>query len=567
MPFPIFPTRAVLAALAVLVLISPVNAEPGDAELGRRLYVYGERADGSPVTGMTQGDVPINGRAFACASCHRPSGFGASEGGNFVPPVTGPVLFQPRTPDRNERFRELYQQVQPVSYWARVRQARMRPAYDNALLARALRKGVDAGGNEFGPVMPRYDLSDADVANLSAYLHGLSATIDPGVDPETLHIATIFGPDADPAERDAVLRTANVFVDWMNIKTAGDRQNPTFSPNFKSDFLSSYRNWQLHVWDLQGPPESWPEQLTKFYADQPVFVVMGGVVPGPWDKIGAFCDANRLPCILPDTELPGTGNTDNGYTVFFNRGLMLEADVMAGYLADAQTLPKRILQLHTTAPRGARPAQGFSAAIARLMPDVTLETRAYADAASLAAALDAIAAQSAAGDAPDTLVIWPEDPATAVAALAAHAPPGVEVLLPSDAMIAARSLPDAVAAKTLLTWPYEGPDGYHPRQYEVRAWMHSRRLKVDHPRLQLQTYYGLTLLQYGLMHAIGDFHRDYLMEIIEHEAENDLNPGTHPALALGPGQRIASKGAFVVTPAKETEAGYRVISDWIIPGW
>lgn len=567
MPFPLLPTCAVLAALTLMGLITPLHANPGDAELGRRLYVYGERADGSPVTGTTQGDVPIAGRAFACANCHRPSGFGASEGGNFVPPIIGPVLFQPRVPDRNERFRELYQEVQPSTYWARVRQARMRPAYDEALLARALRHGVDAGGNELDRVMPRYDLSDTDVANLEAYLHGLSATLDPGVDAKTLHIATIFAPDVDPAERDAVLRTQRVFVDWMNIKTAGDRQNPTFSPNFKSDFLPSYRNWQLHVWDLEGPSETWPEQLAKFYADQPVFVVMGGVVPGPWDRIGAFCDAKRLPCILPETELPGVKDTDNGYTIFFSRGLMLEADVMAGYLADLATLPKRIVQLHATGARGARPAVGFEAAMARLMPDVALETRAYADAGSLAAALDALTSQGPDGTRPDTLVIWPDDPEAAVAAIAAHAPPGVTVMLPSDAMISARSLPDTIAANTLITWPYEGPDGYHPRQYEVRAWMHSRRLKVDHPRVQLQTYYGLTLLQYGLMHAIGDFHRDYLVEIIEHEAENDLNPGTHPALALGPGQRIASKGAFVVTPAKDTRAGYRVISDWIIPGW
>lgn len=567
MAFRLFPTRAALAALTLIALITPVHAEPGDAELGRRLYVYGERADGSPITGTTKGDVRIAGRAFACASCHRPSGFGASEGGNFVPPVTGPVLFQPRVPDRNERFRELYQQVQPAAYWARVRQARMRPAYDKALLARALEKGVDAGGNDLDPVMPRYDLSDADLANLTAYLRGLSATLDPGVDPKTLHIATVFAPDVDPAERDAVLRTAHVFVDWMNIKTAGDRQNPTFSPNFKSDFLPSYRNWQLHVWDLQGAQESWPEQLEKFYADQPVFVVLGGVVPGPWDKIGAFCNTKRLPCILPDTELPGTQDTDNGYTIFFNRGLMLEADVMAGYLADRVVLPKRIIQLHATGARGARPAQGFEAAIARLMPDVAVETRAYADVRSLAAALDALAMQGGAGNGPDTLVIWPDEPQAAVTAIAAHAPPGVMVMLPSDTMAAAQSLPDAIAANTLITWPYEQPDGYHPRQYEVRAWMHSRRLKVDYPRLQLQTYYGLTLLQYGLMHAIGDFHRDYLVEIIEHEAENDLNPGTHPALALGPGQRIASKGAFVVSPAKDTDAGYRVISDWIIPGW
>jgi hypothetical protein len=81
----------------------------------------------------------------------------------------------------------------------------------------------------------------------------------------------------------------------------------------------------------------------------------------------------------------------------------------------------------------------------------------------------------------------------------------------------------------------------------------------------LQTYYALTMLQFGLQNVINDFYRDYLIEVIEHEAENELNPGTHPILALGPGQRFASKGAFIATPAADDKAGYRVVSGWIVP--
>lgn len=543
-----------------------VAAPPGDADLGRRLYLKGLGADGTPVSGVTQGDVPITGQMFSCVSCHRPSGFGTTEGGNFVPPVTGPVLFAPRQPDRNAMFREMYQEVQPNSYWARVREARMRPAYDAESLGRALRDGVDPGGTRLSAVMPRYDLSEADVANLTAYLRTLSVEPDPGVDETTLHIATVFGPDTDPAERDAVLRTLTTFVDWMNVKIAGDRQNPTFSPGFKSDFLPYYRTWSLHVWDLQGPPETWTGQLERAYAAQPVFVVLGGIVPGPWDRIGAFCDAMRLPCLLPETPLPTVAETgglsDAGYSTFFNRGLLLEADVMADFLARGVLPPRRIVQLYGEGPRGIRPAQAFAAAAARLMPGATIETRAYSGAGTLEAV---VAGLGTAG--PATLVIWPGETGVDPAGLADHLPAGIDLLLPSSALAIAQALPPDPARRTRVVWPYEKPDGYHPRQYEVRAWMHSRRLVVSHPRLQLQTYYALTLLQFGMMHAIGDFHRDYLMEIIEHEAENDLNPGTHPALALGPGQRIASKGAFVIAPDRDARPGYRVVSDWIVPGW
>lgn len=565
---------ALALAAALLAPGAPTLAQVGDAALGRQLYVEGLAADGAPISGTIQGDVPVSGRAFPCVSCHRPSGFGTSEGGNFVPPVTGPVLFAPRQPDRNAMFREMYQEVQPNSYWARVREARMRPAYDADSLGRALRDGVDPGGNALSEVMPRYDLPPADLANLTAYLRTLSASPDPGVDATTLHIATVFTPEADPGARGAVLRTIETFVAWMNVKIAGDRQNPTFSPGFKSDFLPYYRDWKLHVWDLTGPPDTWTGQLERLYEQQPVFIVLGGVAPGPWDVIGGFCDANRLPCLLPETQLPGADAARGGYSFFFNRGLELEADVMAAHLSRAAPAPRRILQLHAEGPLGARPAQEFVAAAQRLLPGAEVETIAYADAASLAAALAAQGAEGGAGGhAADTVVIWPDDANRDLAALrgdqagglVGRLPAGLRLMLPAAALDAARGFPADLAARTRLTWPYEGPKGYHPRQYEVRAWMHTRRLKVSHPRLQLQTYYALTLLQFGLMHAIGDFHRDYLIEIIEHEAENDLNPGTHPALALGPGQRIASKGAFVIAPDPSERPGYRVVSDWIIP--
>lgn len=95
--------------------------------------------------------------------------------------------------------------------------------------------------------------------------------------------------------------------------------------------------------------------------------------------------------------------------------------------------------------------------------------------------------------------------------------------------------------------------------------MHSRRLEVTHSRLQYQTYYALTLVQYGLVHLLDDFHRDYFIELIEHEAENRLNPGTHPSLALGPGQRLASKGVYIVALDPSAKGGFKALSEWIVP--
>ncbi|WP_297774242.1 hypothetical protein [uncultured Roseovarius sp.] len=533
--------------------------QAGDAELGRKLYWDGIGADGQPITGITQGDVKISGTQFSCVNCHRPSGFGTSEGGNYVPPIIGEVLFEKKTPNRNRMFKDLYQEVQPPGFWARVRSPRMRPAYDDELLARALSDGVDAAGHEFDPIMPRYDLTAADVANLSAFLKTLSTEIDPGVTGREIHFATIIGPDADPAEADAMVRTLELFFEWMNKDTEGDTRNPTFSPNYRSNFISAYRYWRLHVWQLDGPPETWRDQLEAKYADQPVFASVSGLVEGPWDAIGGFCDDKRLPCIFPNTELPTPGEGRYGYSVYFNRGLPLEAEALAVHLGDQPTAPTRVVQIHGTGPQGTRPSRAFAETMGFVLPDTALETRAYEGADGLAAAL---ADQSA----DTTLVIWPQDVEEAVAVIADSPPAQTRIFLPSAAKDSALGVfSPELMAQTRLVWPYDKPGSYHPRKYRIRGWMHTRRLEVSHPRIQLQTYYALTMIEFGLMHAIDDFYRDYVLEIIEHEAENELNPGTHPELGLGPGQRFASKGAFIAELAPEERVGYRVVSEWIVP--
>lgn len=554
--------RGAAAALAALALAAAQPATAGDAALGARLYHEGIGADGRPVTGTVQGDVEIGGAAFACVSCHRPSGFGTSEGGSYVPPIIGPILFASSSPDRNRMFRELFQEVQSPSYWARVRQPRLRPAYDAASLARAVGEGVDPAGHVLDAAMPRYALAEADVANLEAFLRGLSAEISPGVTPDGIHFATVIGPDADAAEAEAVLSTMQAYVEWMNGRIAVDTRNPAFSPNFRSDFIDAYRKWRLHVWRLEGPPESWEAQLAARYAEQPVFALVSGLVAGPWDAVGRFCDSRRVPCLFPNAELVPEGPVERGYSLFFNRGLVLEAEVAAADIAETLPETARIVQLHASAPRGARPAAAFTRALAARMPRVQLVSMGYDDPAALERALAGLAADGA----PDALLLWTAAPEADLAVLARAPVAAGALYLPSAAMAAAQAtLPPGLDPALRIVWPYEEPEGYHPRQYRIRAWMHTRRLPVTHARLQLQTYYAMTMVEFGLMHIITDFHRDYFLEIVEHEAENELNPGTHPELALGPGQRVASKGAFVVAPDRSARAGYAVLSDWIVP--
>ncbi len=60
------------------------------------------------------------------------------------------------------------------------------------------------------------------------------------------------------------------------------------------------------------------------------------------------------------------------------------------------------------------------------------------------------------------------------------------------------------------------------------------------------------------------FSRDYLLETVEHMAEITVTPSAYARLSLGPGQRFASKGSYILRYAPET-GGYVPEGGWIVP--
>lgn len=549
------------AFLAGLYSISAVAAE-GDPVAGKRLYMDGITASGAPVTGTTQGDIKFSGSQMSCVSCHRPSGYGSSEGGSYVPPIRATFLFNPTSGDRNRIFKELYTEDQPPEFWAHMRNAHLRPGYTNETLARALREGVDPTGKPFGPVMPRYEISDEDANNLAAYLRTLKTTPDPGVKETEVHFATIVTENADPAAAKAVVDTINAYFEWINKDTEGDRHNPSFSPYYRSDFMNSYRYWRLHVWTLKGAPESWPEQLDRYYAETPVFAVVSGLVKGPFAPIADFCDRTHTPCVFPNTELPRESAGPRSYSLYFSAGRELEGSAAAAY---AKTLKKnqRIVQFYLDDNLGRSSAEAFSKAFKGASNAPV--SNGYASARELEAALS----EDGGAKKADVLVVWPGAETTAVTqALGKLNLNRVQnIILPSDAVEPARAaLPKAAARKAVFSFPYEVPSAYHPRAYRIRAWMRARGLSIDFPRLQFQTYYAVSIIEYTMAHLLSDYNRDYLIELIEHEAENELDTGTHPTLALGPGQRFASKGVYMVRLAETGGVPtIEAVSPWIVP--
>jgi len=64
-------------------------------------------------------------------------------------------------------------------------------------------------------------------------------------------------------------------------------------------------------------------------------------------------------------------------------------------------------------------------------------------------------------------------------------------------------------------------------------------------------------------HSMDTYSRDFLLERMEHRLGTSLEVSIYPHLSLGPGQRFASKGSYIV----KVEAGGTLtpLSDWIVP--
>jgi hypothetical protein len=549
-------------------LALPALARP-DLELGRRLYETGIDRNGDPIKGVDRNGISYEGDQAACMRCHRRSGFGGSEGGYYVPPISTAFLFEDSRSDRNDRFRAAFLEAQSVQHWIRVRMPRARVAYTPETLATALREGTNPSGNRFDALMPSYQIDDKDMENLIAYLGTLSDTISPGVDDTFMHFAIVVSPGTDEGERNAMLSTTAAFAEWYNERLLGDKNLAAAERVYGMQFKESTRLWKFHTWELKGDPKSWQRQLKRYQKESPVFALVNGMVDGSWDPVAEFCDSERVPCLLPLTQLATHTRELGGYTVYYSRGAELEADLIAQHLHDQGIAPgRKLVQLHHSDPAGSIPARRFVETVARSMPGVRVESIAFTDREQLDRALSGLTGEN--GVTHD-IVLWPGDRIEAIPAVFERPELSATDIYTSsrafEAVLAGKAGESAKAQayRLAVAWPYSMPDDRHSDSYRMRSWMRSRGVPVTHERIQFMSTYSLGIMRDALRHMFEHYYRDYFLERVEHEVDGAVNPGFYPALALGPEQRIVSKGGYVARLESPESEKLVPLGKWMVP--
>ena len=483
--------RAACWLAAAALLPWTAVAQAGDAERGRSLY------DGRVPLAAAHG-VP------ACVACHRPSGLGNFEGGLAVPPIAGPTLFQPFDRDT-------------AHYFAPSARYRVRPAYDEASLGALLRSGVSPDGVTLHPLMPRYAIGDADLADLTAHLRLLSSEPPPGITADSVRVATITTPDADPLRRDAMLATLARFVEQKNGQSRHEAQR--MKQAARTGEMAMYRKfrvWQLDHWALHGDPGTWRAQLDAWQARQPVYAVVAGLGGAQWAPIDDFCARRRLPCLLPLVDAGG-GAAPGFYSLHYHAGIDLDVRLAARVLKGARTVE---LWADPAAPALAERVQS---ALTREGFQVVGEG-ATAIVSVLPPAAHAARLRSARPGS-----------RTAVAWL-----PGTHAL--------GRAEIEATLPLTPRGWvvsPMRTGEALDRQLQRARTWLHSQRLDDVPADVAASTLQAAIVLGEGLAHQDFGFTPEYLLELLEHGLENVVPWSPYPRLAIGPDQRIASKGSWV----------------------
>ncbi|HET8748699.1 MAG TPA: c-type cytochrome [Ramlibacter sp.] len=533
------------AAIGMLLLALAAQAgaageapAPGDlVARGRALYRAGRRADGSPLVAGRTGGLVLAGAEAACVACHRRSGMGGAEGRSYIPPVTAAALFTPMPAGKG---------ASAIGDG--------RPAYAEASLARALREGVDASGRHLDYVMPRYRLDDQEVRALHAYLRTLPQALaaDAGAQTDTVHFATVIAPGVPAQRSEAMLGVLQACFDEHNAGPQPERGRRKLAQGMEQ---RAGRPWQLHVWRLQGPQEGWEAQLARHASEQPVFALVGGVGGAQWAPVHGFCEGAGVPCLFPHLEAAPAA-TDGFYPIYLGKGALLEAALVARYLAQqpgGAVHVTQVLREHDASAKAA--AAALRKALATAGATMT-EIRIPAGAAVRPDTLAKVPAQG-------TLVLWlrPDD----LQRLGEGRPAGAQVFV--SATLAGRDevpLPPAWKERALMAYPYELPQQRTLRTLPMRQWLAQRGLPLTDERVQGDAYVACKALRTAMLEAEDHFGRDYFVERVETDMERSNATGLYPSLALGIGQRFAAKTGYLVRFEGE-RGGLAAVGERIAP--
>ncbi len=470
---------------------------------GRRIYRDGVgSANGEISARVGAADNLVPAAVMPCANCHGADGRGRPEGGVRPPDITWRRLSLP------------YGQAQA--------NGRSHGPYDEGALARAVSEGRDPAGNRLDPAMPRFVMSLRDMANLTAYLKRLEDDRDPGVQEAELRLGTLLPSEGPLAELghtvEAVLRGA-----LAQVNRAGGIHG---------------RQLSLVVRDPGMDRQSTERALEQLLGPDQVFALLAPLVPARDADLAGLLGKAGVPVVGP-LALSTESSSD---PLVFNAlpGMREQLFALAGYASSDLGLerPEAVVVYP-----GADHQQELAEALAlRLMDQgwwrvslLNYDT-AGSDGAIGHAAKDA-----------QGVFFLGQSEAFARLAGQLHAADLSPYLFAASAQVAGGALhiPPRFSGRLFLAYPFMPADWTPEGAAALEEIRRSQGLGGQHAVLQVGAYCAVALLGEGLKRAGRDASREKLVNALE--GLHGFHTGLTPALSFGPGQRVGSAGAHIVT--------------------
>jgi ABC-type branched-subunit amino acid transport system substrate-binding protein len=286
---------------------------------------------------------------------------------------------------------------------------------------------------------------------------------------------------------------------------------------------------------------------------------VSGLGNASWRPIHDFSERFEVPCILPQTDLPVLAQGDF-YTVYLSRGITLEAHALARFLRDTgEGGPVMQVFRHsdasaagTDAFRDTWTAEGGAAPTDILLdedPDEAFWQQLVRKAAGA------------------TLVLW----------LSARDLSQAQVLTGTGSQVAAIYLFSSLipgprtglaadeSGRVRLVYPQDPPALCDGRLAVVKRWLHNKGIAPTDEQVQMNAYLAATVVGMLMTRSRDTYSREFLLERMESRLGTALELSIYPQLSLGPGQRYASKGSYILAVRGTGDRDLTPVSEWIVP--
>ncbi len=543
-----------IAYLSLASISVPVAAEPtllsnissdNDIAIGKQMYREGLLPSGMPLQALVQGDVEIDGSLVTCVSCHKRSGIGSSESGKLIPAITKQALYD-RIPYGLSK-----------KSLARVNSVNKRIKYTDESLKKLLLTGITPEGRSVNPLMPKFILSEKNSNHLIAYLKTLTAEISPGVDDTILKFATIVTEDVAQTKIDAMLNVLNLFFTSKNANTRKESKRARKGPYNKESLYAGYRKWELKVWRLKGDTTTWRQQLDVFYKTDPVFAILSGISVQSWEPIHQFCEDLEIPALFPNTDLPKISDTDF-YSVYFTKGLTLEAKILEKYLLNetSSNMKNKILvQIYQDDAWGTTPKSVIESS-KTLNKNYSIHSIKINDPDSVnLEQIDNIITQYR----PTDLVLWllPKH-ITKIVSSIKQRPSVKNIYLPTSSL---GTNYEPITNKAIkLLYPFE--IDLDKKLRRIMYWINANKLDSTETFVIANTYFAAKMAVDVVFQMRTLLNRNVMLEKIEHMVDNAPISSVYPHVTLAPNQRFISKGSYITEYKNNNLVP---ITDWVIP--